>query len=115
MILFEDAWARVKWAAGDGPIVELLEKAKVAEPTEVARQYEQPALRLLVQWCRELQRHHVDEPFFLACRLASVSLGIDHATAALWLRKLCRDGVLREVEKGTRTTRRASRYRYLGD
>jgi len=48
-------------------------------------------------------------------RTAGKLLEVDHVTAWRWLFLLTHDGVVEEVEKGDRTKRRASRYRYCGD
>ncbi len=108
------AWDRVRLAAGQTPMT-LLEAAMRHPFPAVASRYEQEPLRRLIVLCRELQRLSGSAPFFLACRIAGTILGVDHNTAARWLRLLVLDGVLHEVAKGgeARTARRASRYRYI--
>ena len=93
----------------------ILEKAIATELPTVAADYEQEGVRVLVAFCRELQRASADAPFYLSCRTASRLLGVDHNTAARWLRLLVIDGILLEVSKGgkARTARKASRYRYI--
>jgi hypothetical protein len=65
--------------------------------------------------CRAVQRHHGGDPFFLGCRTAGKLLEVDHTTAWRWLWLLVHDKIIEEVEKGDQGSRRASRYRYLGD
>jgi len=93
----------------------MLEAAMTTELPEAALDYEQPTLCLLIGLCRELQRAADTDPFYLACRTASRLLGVDLSTANRWLYLLVQDGVLNEVTKGSKKTRQASRYRYLGD
>jgi hypothetical protein len=93
----------------------LFAKARKAELPKVARQYEQKPLRLLVALCRELQRASGTAPFYLSTRTVGRLLHIHHATASHWLRGLRHDGIIEEVERGSRAKHRASRYRYLGN
>jgi hypothetical protein len=120
---FCESWDKVKWAKGQGPLAELFARAAAATPPPEAEQYDTPAVRLLVSLCRELQRRHGTEPFFLGCRIAAELLGgIDHTTAARWLKllrhdriiELCSTGSMTHVASpGSRAIRRASCYRYL--
>lgn len=80
-----------------------------------AKQYSTPEVRLLVGVCRELQREAGDEPFFLATTTLERLLGLNRMRAWRWLDGLVRDGVLDVIERGDPRTRRASRFRYLGD
>jgi len=109
---FLRAWPRVKYPRGQERILAALDAAKQSTPT-VAKQFEQPALRLLVSLCRELQRVAGAEPFPLSCRMAGRLLGVEHTTAAGWLFLLVSVGILQEVTKGSQKTNMASRYRYL--
>jgi len=112
---FAEAWDKVKYPKGTEPIAMILAQAVEAGLPEVAKQYEQEELRLLVCFCRELQRASGDGPFFLATRTAGQLLGVNHVTASRWLRGLVLDGILELVTAGTRENRRASRYRYIAD
>ena len=95
-------------------MVAILEQAKRLPPPRAAAGYEQAGLRLLATVCRELRDRSVgQEPFYLACRTAGRMLDVDHSTASRWLWLLAHDGIVEEVEKGDRSRRRASRYRYL--
>ncbi len=91
-----------------------------ADPTVLpveAADYEQKKLRLLVAFCREIQRAAPGVQFFLSCRTAGGLLGISHTKAAEWLRLLVADDILEEKEKGgiNKDTgeQRASRYLYI--
>ena len=110
---FAEAWDKVKFPKGTEPIAMILTQAVKAGLPEVAEQYEQEELRLLVSLCRELQRACGDGAFFLATRTAGQLLGVNHVTASRWLRLLILDGILELVTAGTRESRRASRYRYV--
>jgi len=110
---FLKGWGNVKFPLGAEPMAALFAMAQQMDPPEVAQQYEQTELRLLVTLCRELQRAAGDGPFYLACRTAGRLLGVDHSTANRWQFLLCDDKVLLETEKGNRQKRRASRYKYL--
>ena len=80
-------------------------------PSE-AGQFENPKLRLLVAFCRQLQILNGSEPFFLSCRVCQGLLEQEsHTTAAKWLQALCAMRIIKEIEKGKNL--RASRYRYL--
>jgi hypothetical protein len=110
---FRSAWELVKFPAGEGPIATMYEKAISKKPPKCADMYQQSQLKALVALCRELQRVAGEEPFFLAGRVAAEQIGVDHKTAARWLKMLCMDRVLELAERGTR--HQASEYRYRGD
>ena len=80
---------------------------------EIALQYDTAEVRLLICFCRELQRHHGDKPFFLDCRTVGKLLDIKHDRAFRWLKMLCVDKVLAHISSGTLVQRRANEYRYL--
>jgi hypothetical protein len=110
---FADAWARVKFPAGTGPLEDLWQQARAEGPPPAALAYEQEGLRLLVGLCRRLQQHAGEGTFFLACRTAGALLRVDHTVAWRWLRVLEIDGVLRRVSTGSKAARRANEYRYF--
>lgn len=118
---FVDGWPRCRWAKGEGPVSDALNRARAAEVPEFAKRYEQPGLRLLVKLCREL--HAVagrdadgnDRPFFLAGSTAAESVNCDRQTAWRWLRLLVAEGVLDQVQVGSRKGRQASEYKYNPD
>lgn len=112
---FLRAWPKVKFPKGAEPIARLFAAASQMPLPAGALEYEQPAVRLLVALCREIQRSAGEQPFYLSCRTAGRMLKVDHSTAARWLFLLVQDGVLVEVSKGSQSTKRASRYRYVGE
>lgn len=97
----------------DMEMTPMLMLARQAECPPEALDYDSDDFRLLVSLCRELQRACGPRPFFLSVRTAGSLLGIDPSTASRWLECLVADGILRVVEKGNQTTRKATRFRYL--
>jgi len=112
---FGAAWRKRQTPAGRQPIVSAFELAQAADLPEMAKEFDQQPLRLLMALCRELQREAGSRPFFLACRAAAKLLGVHHATTARWLNGLCRVGVLRLESEGNHDKRQARCYRYLLD
>ena len=78
-----------------------------------AEKYRNLPLRRLVLLCRQLQQTSGDQPFFLGCRTAGELLGINHVLAAKFLKLLVCEHILSIALAGT--TKKATRYRYLGD
>ena len=112
---FSQAWPKVKFPKGEEPMAAIFRRAQEAELPHAAQKYEQEGVRLLLALCRELQRASGENPFFLGCRTAGRLLGVDHTTAWRWLFLLQRRRDIEEVEKGSRSSRRASRWRYRAD
>lgn len=120
---FTALWPKVKWAAGAGPMDEMLRRAKEREPPSAVAHYERVELQQLAALCRELQHVAGDKPFPLACRVVGDLFDINHVTAARWLAFLVSDRVIRLVKKGSTDTidkrggpvRQASEYLYVGD
>lgn len=110
---FLECWDKIEHPKGQERIRMSFELALKADLPECAREYESDQIKLLVGFCRELQRAAGDQPFYLACRAAAPFLETTHTQVNRWLRLLCLDKVLREVEKGQRGRRRASTFRYL--
>ena len=94
-------------------MAQIFAKAVNTDEPAVARRYEQGQLRLLVALCQELQRAAGERPFYLSCRTAGRLLGVDHTTAWRWLFLLEHHQVIKTVAKGSQSTGKASRYRYL--
>jgi hypothetical protein len=110
---FRSAWSSIKFAIGEEPIAIMFAKS-ISEPIpKCAEAYEQPQLRALIALCRELQQNAGSEPFYLAGRVAAQQIGVDHKTAARWLKMLCMDRVLSLAERGTR--QHAAEYFYRGE
>jgi len=110
---FAESWSKVKFPAGKGPIDMLFAQLNDTDLPEIAAQYENSKIRLLVALCRELQRASGNSSFFLSSRKAGDLIGVDHATAARWFHGLVLDGILRIAEVGSCSSHKASRYRYL--
>jgi Bifunctional DNA primase/polymerase, N-terminal len=111
---FVQAWKRVKVPANEGLINRAFQRAVATEPPPIAiRLYGEGPIVLLAALCRELQRIVGDGEFFLDCRTAGGLIGVDHTTAWRWLEVLCADGVLKAGAKGSKATKRASRFRFI--
>jgi len=112
---FLKAWPRIRYPKGEDPMTAIFERATQQSLPEVAEDYDQDELRLLVALCRELQRSAGGGPFYLSCRTAGRLLGVDYSTANRWLFLMANDGILEVTEPGDRAKRKAARYRYLGE
>ncbi len=118
---FEDTWAdfvygwgKVKCPTGDVLGI-ALERVRASEVSQVSLRYAQEETRLLVSICRELQRVNGENPFFLSTRKAAELVGLDVRSAHRRLNLLEVDGVLKTEEKGSATTQKATRWRYVAD
>ena len=110
---FLRAWPRVKYPKGTGPMAAIFERALAADLPSAAERYKLDGIRLLVALCCELQRAAGDGPFYLSTRTAGRLLNVDHTTAWRWLFLLENDNVLSVVSRGSQSTRKATRYRYV--
>ncbi len=109
---FADAWARMRFRDPTKVIEEAVKAASVDDLPPVADPY-LPGVRRLLAICRELQRLHGENPFFLSCRQGAEVSGTSPATAARWLRGFVLDGILELVKPGQSWRGgRAARYRY---
>ena len=115
VIDFVVAWDKIRFPKGEQPMAAIMEAAQRNPLPECAMRYRQPLFRLLVGICRELQRQAGAGPFFLACRTAAELLDVDQMTASRWLKLLQIHNVLKLVERGTAGSKKASRYKYVGD
>lgn len=109
---FAHAWERVKFAEGDDVLGKALERAETADAPAWASDYA-PTQRLLASLCRELQRGAGSAPFFLGARTAGECVGVDKDTANRWLWAFEADGAIEVVQKGSRQSGKATRWRYL--
>ena len=113
---FLSAWGKVRFSAGQGAIDTAFQRAAQSTPPAYATAlYNERGILLLVALCRELQRQAGAAPFILDCRTAGRLLGVSHVMAWKWLRVLCADEILDEVEKGSQATGKASRFRYIAE
>lgn len=105
-------WNSVKFPAGEDVFTCIMQEINEYEPPACSTFLGGPVGRL-VHIIQRLQIHVGDNPFYLACRKAGPLVGVDHNTAAKWLKGLVYSGTLKEVAK--HTSYKAKRYRYLGD
>lgn len=110
---FLRGWPRVKFPKGSEPMAGILAAALAADLPEVALQYETDKCRLLVALCRELQRAAGDGPFYLSTRAAGRLLGVEFNQAWRWLVVLQADKIISLVSRGSQSSHKASRFRYL--
>jgi hypothetical protein len=110
---FAESWQKVMFPAGEEPIQMIVKKALGSDLPKIAGDYESPEVQALIAICRELQRAAGDGAFYLACRTAGRILDIDHTSANRYLRGLCIDEVIQLVSKGSQSSKKANRYRYL--
>ena len=110
---FATAWGKVRVPLSLDFLRDLLEKAR-ANPV-AGTDYDNPAVRLLLAVCRELQEVHGDEPFFLAVRTGAALLDTAPGNVGQWLKLLEIDGWIETVTKGgtVQNPRRATRFRFL--
>jgi hypothetical protein len=106
---FLKGWSKMTWKIGENPLSKTFEEAKKLSLPDFAMVYENPKLRLLINWCKVLNS------FFLSVRSVGKFLAVDSMTASRWLFLLEQDGILKLVEKGKRTKEgdNASRFRYI--
>ena len=111
---FIKGWRKVKFPVGAGPLADALKRADALPIPKAAERYTDPKRQRLVGLCRELQEITPNTPFFLSCRTAGDSLGIEYQNANRWLMLLCEDEILKLDDPGTRGANgRAARYRYI--
>jgi hypothetical protein len=111
---FLQAWRRVKVPADQDPIDTAFERAVASvPPRHVTELYGEGPIVLLAALCRELQQVVGDGEFFLDCRTAGRLIRVEHTTAWRYLDVLCADGILAAGAKGSKATRKASRFRFL--
>lgn len=105
-------WNSVKFPAGEDVFTCIMQEINEYEPPACSTFLGGPVGRL-VHIIQRLQIHVGDTSFYLSCRKAGALLGVDHNTAAKWLKGLVYSGTLKVVANHTK--RKAKRYRYLGD
>jgi hypothetical protein len=110
---FVISWDRIKQPAGR-LFRAAVETAESIALVGVGASYK-GHLRRLAQLCAALQAQSGDSPFFLGCREAGEFLHIDKTQAWRLLKTLQFDGILQRVTKGTKTTRKASEWRFKED
>lgn len=108
------AWSRVKIPKG-ATMTSIMQRALEAPLPKAAERYDEEPIRRLVALCRQLAQEAGGGPFYLACRTAAHLLGVSHVQANRWLFLLAHEGVIEQLTKGDRSTRKAAEYRYRGD
>ena len=108
---FLDARDRACFGLEESPLPMAWEAAQRAEPPrEAVEAVQDPRLRLLISFCRQLQILSGERPFFIPTRWLGERFGVSHSKAALWLRGLRHSRILNVVAAGTET--RSPRYFY---
>ena len=90
----------------------LIERAKANLP-DLGRS--KPMLRLVAGICRELAWLRADGHFYLACRTVQEHTRIPYKSAARYLKRLCKMGMIELVHPGTYETMLGSEYRWICD
>lgn len=111
---FTHAWPRIHTPEGTDALRESRAAAEAAASPSWAADYG-PEAQLLASICRELQRRAGTGPFFLSCMKAAECVGVDKGTASRWFAAFVADGALVVVEKGTKSSGKATRFRYVAD
>ncbi len=81
----------------------------------ICDKYKSRQKRQLLAVCRDLELHKKHDAWFISCDKASRIMGIAPMNVWRWLRHFELEGLLEVVERGSTETRRATRYRYIGD
>lgn len=117
---FDPTWSEfvAAWPGADADkamaaVAVPFKRAKHAPDPSICADYDDANTRLLVRWCRELQRDHGQEPFHLACRTAGFFIGMSWRTASARLKMLVADEVLAIAVK--HTTYNSTRYYYVAE
>ena len=113
---FLNGWDQVKYPKGEGGLEIAVKRAMKAEyclPDE--DRYDIQEVKLLIKIFYELQQIKREEPVWVSCRDAGGILGIDKNQAGRYMKMLAHDDppVLETIEKNT--TRKATRYRFIGE
>lgn len=110
---FVIAWGRVEISHG-ADFEAIIAEARESQTPAAGRMYDDETMRFLVRICAALQHYHGTEPFYLSCRTAARILGLKKTQANMLLRTLEFDGIIQHTTAGTRKSKRASEYIYLG-
>jgi hypothetical protein len=106
------------WKVGENPLSKTFEEAKKRPLPDFVMVYDNPKLRLLVGWCKVLQKYAgKTDVFFLSVRKAGEYLKEEPNKVSRWFFLLVEDEVLKVVEKGRRTPEgdKATRFRYIAE
>lgn len=112
-------WEKILWKIGENLMAKIFETALQHEPPKEAFELypDNPKVRYLVSFCRELQRESGDKPFYLSARTAAELLFISPIQASRYLLLLGFDEVIKLIVKGGTkgNSRKASTFRYILD
>ena len=113
---FRNAWQDVRYPAGAGAVMELMEAAAAGKLPDSVEKFTDVPTRKLLAVCHALAGPDDQGEFFLACRTAMDVCGFgSHTTAARRLKDLveCNPPILEVVTNGTpsKTKRLATTYR----
>ena len=114
-IEFLEACVYARTPCGESRMDEILEKCQKLSPPEIAvRNFSDASKILFITFCRELQRKHGREPFFLSCREVQRLFHLkSHTAGARWLNAAVSLGILKPIEKGKLDGRKATTFHYL--
>ena len=108
---FEQTFEKTHAALGANSLEEALRRADASPLPPQAERYASHKLKRLVAVCYQLQLLQGKSPFFLGVRDAAKIGGAKSLLqASAWLAGFVRDGILTEIQKGTR--KRATRFRF---
>ncbi len=110
---FLTAMGRVKTPLDD-IVPECVIRAKANPRPDWSIEYGE-RVAILAGLCRELQRVHGSETFFVACRKAGAAIGVSHTVAAQYLKLFVEIQKLTVIEPGKPGGTKATRYRYIAN
>lgn len=109
---FMNAYQRAKFPLGGRRLSEAWERASSQPLPDEATKFQNPKLRLLIAFLKQLQLMAGDKPFYATSRDCAAFLEQKtHSTAYMWLGALTTMGYIKVVEPGN--DHKATRYRYI--
>ena len=120
-IMFHSQYPNIKFSADAHPAVDAFKLVRSRPRSEIAQRYADfPALAILVDVCRELQRVNYPHAFALSFRDIARELGLGEDKRTLhkvgdYLDLLKVDGLIRLYRSGMKRGRKASEYWFLPD
>lgn len=116
---FRNAWRKVKYLEGQGPLTQIFESIDMTKPIpqQLLQLGYDETIYKVVELCRLLSLNSPEGILFLGNRTLAGLIGVSQPSAGDILRMLIEDGILELIEKGHLRkghAPRASTYRYLG-
>jgi Bifunctional DNA primase/polymerase, N-terminal len=109
---FMNACQRAKYPLGAVRVAEAWERAKSQPLPSEAMKFENPKIRLLIAFLKEMQVMAGTEPFFITLRDCAALLQQDsHTTVDKWIGALTQLGYVKVAQRGNE--RKATRYLYV--